>query len=288
MSLQTFKPSPKLNAVVLRYEFIDFTADPEEEYSIQVLPGFDNGFIFTFYRDKPMVIQNEEMGFQILPTTNLIPPREIPAYNYDVKNVRAIRVLFHPGVLAGIYGIPLGYFSNNLVELGSALDKKLLVVEEQLAEAATPFTQIQIIEQYLLKMLRFQKLNVSLSSFLNRLLCRHGYGHSVEQIAGKLGLSSRHLNRLLYKEVGFSATAFIRVHRFQQILKYFYQQSSISLTQVAYQFDFYDQSHFIREFKRMGDQTPGNFLKKLGRESIYVSRMEDNINAVAIETDKHL
>lgn len=69
---------------------------------------------------------------------------------------------------------------------------------------------------------------------------------SVQDMADISGYSPRHFQRICKAQTGYSPHDFLTVIRFQQ-----------ALTQDAHAY--YDQSHYIRQFKRITGLTPGSF-----------------------------
>lgn len=70
------------------------------------------------------------------------------------------------------------------------------------------------------------------------------------------GISSRHLQRLFNFYIGDTAKSFCRIVRFQNLLKI---DPSVKLTKSEksyYDFGYYDQNHFIKEFKLFYGKTP--------------------------------
>jgi AraC-like DNA-binding protein len=78
-------------------------------------------------------------------------------------------------------------------------------------------------------------------------------------LATSLKVSERYLQRAFVSRVGVSQKQFIRIMRFQQVLQSISQGDLANLTAVAYTNDFYDQSHFIREFKSFTGFVPSAF-----------------------------
>jgi AraC-like DNA-binding protein len=270
MTSLIIQPSPSLRTIVQRYGFYKFEDDPSPDASLFLLPSFDNGFMFHFYSHGPILVKNEGLDYEPLPMASLIPTIAIPTRNFEIRQVWACRVLFQPGILSALYHISFRSIRNTIFELGNGLDKDLYFLQEQLAETESFADQVHAIEAYLLRKLRFFEPNRNLFGLMNNLLIQQGYTQSVEKLAREIGLSSRQLNRLLNEQTGFSATEFIRIHRFNRVLKFFQKMPSFSLTQVAHHFDYYDQSHFIRDFRRMTDQTPGGYLKSIGKYHLLV------------------
>lgn len=76
------------------------------------------------------------------------------------------------------------------------------------------------------------------------------------------GLSPRQLRRLFEHYIGDSAKTFSQVVRFQNILRAKPSQQSLRENKLFYDNGYYDQAHFIKEFKNLYGVTPG---KAFGR-----------------------
>ncbi|MGV6831487.1 MAG: helix-turn-helix transcriptional regulator [bacterium] len=79
---------------------------------------------------------------------------------------------------------------------------------------------------------------------------------SIDQIAKTTGYSTAHLNRLFKKEYGLTLHAFLidqRIHKAKEILS---KNREITLTEIAHSVGFYDQSHFIKNFKKAYSLSP--------------------------------
>lgn len=272
MKASIFYPSKLLKSVVRRYEFYDIGNDIPSDYEIQLLPGFCTGLLFYFYRGNPIFSKSEELPSIIkVPEITFIPPTKRPAYNLEFRNLEVIRVLLYPGMLAKLYKIPAKYFMSLMVEPSDALDDSLKYLYEQIKDSQTQEGKVKKIEAYLLNRLYFESLTPNIYEKLMDLLAQKSTSTSVKTIADYLGISTRHLNRLLKEQIGFSAIEFLRIYRFHKILKTLHSSSSQSMAQLGYQFGYYDQSHFIREFKLLSDQTPKAYLNNLGKKNLVMA-----------------
>ena len=262
LSYQGISPSPQLKTIVQYYSILGFGNDHSLETVYFHPPCFENSFLFIFYQDEPIFVRNVAMGHSALPAALFIPLLSMPSLVFNIRNVRAIRVHFRPGVISSLYGISLKGLSDRMLTLGDSLDKTLHNLFEDLALTSSPREQVSLIEQYLMCKLNGTNYQEnSLFEELNGYLLKNGYTTPIKGLARKLGYSIRNFNRLLNERIGVSATEFIRIHRFKQALKYLQQSPDSSLTQIAQRLDYYDQSHFIRDFKRLAGQSPGNYLK---------------------------
>lgn len=270
-------PCHELKDIVQRFEFYEIKEDLTLDHTAIALPSFDNGLIFLFYENKPVLLKNAVVDCEPVPSATLMPTVDIPSYNLQIQKSKVIRVIFHLSALSLTLGIPMRDYRNVILDLID-LDKGWLFVQEKLAETKGPYFQKAIIEQYLIKKLFFKSRNRELFWPLHQVIIKNGYDLSVDKIAKSVGLSTRHLNRLLYEQIGFSLTEFKRVHRFCRVIHYLNQSTISTFTEIAYNFDYYDQAHFIREFKRMSNQTPSSYLKAIGKDHQLMLTAIDNLD----------
>ena len=90
--------------------------------------------------------------------------------------------------------------------------------------------------------------------------CRPDHRMSVSDLADNLGWSSRHLERRFQDLVGLSPKRVSGILRLQRVLHHAREQPDQRLTELAYQSGYYDQAHFIREFKSFAGVTPKAFF----------------------------
>jgi AraC-like DNA-binding protein len=83
---------------------------------------------------------------------------------------------------------------------------------------------------------------------------------AVEQLARQLGLSSRHLTRKFKEQIGMSPKHLCRNIRFKQVYKRIEAASHYNWADVALDFGYYDQSHFINEFKYFTGKSPETYF----------------------------
>ncbi|MDG0789415.1 helix-turn-helix transcriptional regulator [Cohnella ginsengisoli] len=73
---------------------------------------------------------------------------------------------------------------------------------------------------------------------------------SVTDLADKVNFSERHLRRAFDRELGLSPKEMLGIVRFQSVLEELYSGDYSSLTDLALQHGYYDQSHFAGAFMR--------------------------------------
>jgi AraC-like DNA-binding protein len=90
--------------------------------------------------------------------------------------------------------------------------------------------------------------------------------HSIEEIAKNIGMNTRTFNRIFYKQVGIAPVSFKKIARFRHSLKTkLFDDQFKKLTAIGYESNFYDQSYFIKMYRKLTNETPAAFFKKIGK-----------------------
>jgi AraC-like DNA-binding protein len=81
----------------------------------------------------------------------------------------------------------------------------------------------------------------------------------IDDLAFQAGLSARQLHRVFLVQVGLSPKHFCRVIRFRNSLSRVPRSGRADWARVALDCGYYDQAHFINEFRQFSGYTPGEF-----------------------------
>jgi AraC-like DNA-binding protein len=81
---------------------------------------------------------------------------------------------------------------------------------------------------------------------------------TVQGICEQTGWYYKKLERAFLQAVGYTPKYYSRIVRFNKAIRHMSKGKS-SLTSVSYLSGYYDQSHFIRDFKKFAGTTPGGF-----------------------------
>lgn len=94
------------------------------------------------------------------------------------------------------------------------------------------------------------------------LIEKHDGRIKVKEIAGILDVSIRKLERQFEEILGLPPKQFIRLVRFQKTVEKLKKlDESGKLTDIAYESGYFDQAHFIKDFKSLSGQSPFVFSK---------------------------
>lgn len=85
---------------------------------------------------------------------------------------------------------------------------------------------------------------------------------NVERLSCEFNMSYRSINRYFHNYLGISPKCYLRIVRFDKICRGLQNACHSDLMDVIYLCGYYDQSHFIREFREVMHMSPLNFLKR--------------------------
>jgi AraC-like DNA-binding protein len=133
----------------------------------------------------------------------------------------------------------------------------LLILEEQLCEASTDVKRIDIVEKFLLARIRPVEPDKMVLAAL-ALIHKSRGTIRIKELADQLNTSQSPLEKRFRQAVGTSPKKFASIVRLKLAIQM--KDSTSSLTELSYELGFYDQAHFIKEFKSFTGDTPENYF----------------------------
>lgn len=176
------------------------------------------------------------------------------------KNISAtssILVYFTEVGFAYFSKTPVNELFNQSISLDHLFDKnKIAITEEKLAIAKTDQQRINIVEQFLLSELKQVERDKLIIEAVKIIYASKG-NIKIKELNKQLCISQSPFEKRFRKLVGTSPKKFASIVRFNTVLN---QINNIkSLTDICYENNFFDQAHFIKDFKKYTDDTPENF-----------------------------
>jgi len=177
---------------------------------------------------------------------------------------------FRPGGASAFTGLPLDEVRNSVVDLDAVWTDGPRSLRDQLLEAATPFAKFRILEEALLA--HWRKVAPRHRAVLYALehFTRQPQGITVGKVTNEIGLSPRRFIEVFTGQVGMTPKMFCRVRRFQQVLNEIRHSRNVVWTDIAADCGYYDQAHFINDFKEFCGVTPGDYLEECPVEPNFV------------------
>ncbi len=182
------------------------------------------------------------------------------AFRTPGKN-RMLGIRFYPHAAAAFLNEDISLFNDNVTDLTSVIGQPVQELHKKLLDAGSTGQQIDLIESFLLKRLsQFEKKldKVKLVQAVMSELKKEDFFDNIDNVASRYGITSRYLRKIFLLHTGVTPKLYSKINRFQNSLLLIGKGGS-SLTSIAYDCGYFDQSHFIREFKSFTGNPPSSF-----------------------------
>lgn len=258
MLFREHQPALCLKPYVRYYWTLQLDLPPASHSSMRLLA---EGFEFTFNMADTIEIINCDSRVKHISASGITGPMSRPMRVRTTGAVNLFGICFHPGG-----GYPFfKYPAHEMVDQYPDADdlwgaKGRAFVDHIHNDCGTTQARIEAVNAYLTRCLKSniredvvtQKAIETIESCKGRI--------TVEQLARQLGLSSRHLTRKFKEQIGMSPKHLCRNIRFKQVYKRIEAASHYNWADVALAFGYYDQSHFINEFKYFTGKSPETYF----------------------------
>jgi AraC-like DNA-binding protein len=254
---KTYEPNIELTAFVKRY----WTLDGEKEnlpLKNTIVP--DGTMKLIFHYGDTYKHHSKSGEITTLPKCFLIGQLTEPYVIEPVGVTGSFVVQFKPNGFLPFATIPIKEMENTAVPLEKLFGQKGLEIEQRILNANTTTEKIQIIETFLIKLLAERKtIDNVVNSTIDTIYTSNGQ-FSVNEFSKSSNISRRQLARKFSDSIGLSPKQLAKIIRIQTTLKALLNQEITSLTDLAYENEYFDQAHFIKDFKEFTGLTPKEFF----------------------------
>ena len=179
--------------------------------------------------------------------------------SYGRHSMFGIRFFTHTA--ACFFDEPIEEFNDQVIDFKDIGGKEAIVLHSKLLEAKTPDERIELTEEFLRQRLlrfanRFAKINL-VNSVMHD-FSKDDFFENINSVAARYGISSRYLQKIFLTYSGLGPNLFSKIARFQRSI-HLVADKDLSLTTIAHRCGYFDQSHFIKDFKFFTGSTPSHF-----------------------------
>ena len=177
--------------------------------------------------------------------------------------VHSIGISFLPHGLYPLLKIPLSEFEDKTVDLQTAISEFSSKLEIELYPVKKTIETLAILEDCLVEFINPELiLDTSLQNLFRMLASGLENNSDLTTFCEHHGIHQKKLERIFNQYVGVSPKRFFRISRFNSMVNQIIDKKYDDFTTLAHARSFYDQSHFIKEFKRFSGSSPSLFVKE--------------------------
>jgi len=259
MDYQTFTPDSDFESFIKLYWTLNVPEDPASQKQ-RILPDGCIELIFTLGDDIKRY--TSEKHFIIQPRAMVLGQISEPFFIEPTGVVDTFAIRFYPSGFAPFTQIPIKDFANKETPISSVFGEAIAKnLESDIANATSTGERIQIVEKFLsIQMRDADVIDSILKSTIDTILLTKGRVAINEILKDELS-RRRQLERKFSQRVGISPKQLGRIIRLQETLKMLLSQPAGNLTEIAHENQYFDQSHFIKDFKEFTGVNPKEFYK---------------------------
>lgn len=244
----TYKPSAFLSKYIDRFYIFEKSANDYFELPT-VLPG--TGLELLFHIENPLSVN----GIQ-LPKAHTVCPRKMFRFDKE-KKVSFISVRFKSGAFRHFSSIAFSELNDNYYAIEHIWPKEgeeLLNILKNCVETEAKIKEIELF------------LKVAFTNYHNKKddkwdaiieeLYYNFDSNTIENMSQKANVSIRQFERGFKTQFGITAKKFQKITRFQEVIKSILLNRNSDYLDTILDLGYFDQSHFIKEFKSLTQKTP--------------------------------
>jgi AraC-like DNA-binding protein len=178
------------------------------------------------------------------------------------KPLSVLAASFKPGGGFPFFGVPADALQNAHVPLDALLGVARWGIRDGLMETGTTLAKFRILERFLLARLkehtgRSAGVRYALHAFHSASRVPH-----IASVAEEIGWTAKKFITMFRREVGLAPKVYCRVARFRKVVGALEGCDDVDWADVALSCGYFDQAHFIHDFKGFSGITPTEYLRE--------------------------
>jgi AraC-like DNA-binding protein len=255
MNYKAIQPPRQLSGYVRYFWFLEANASIQEPFVHHAF-AYSCPEIIICYKGQ------FKFNIELQPETNLVSGifGQTQTFSRVTSKVDfgVFGLYLYPHALPQLFRLPASEITDQSLDIKSLCGKEGEILEERIMLALNNDQRVKLVCDFLEARLKNEKAEYTkLFSSIN-LISGSCKAISVKALAHESFLSMRQFERRCKELSGFSPKLFLRIKRFNSVLKRAFQDSS--LTQIAIECGYYDQSHFIHDFQKFSGCNPKDYF----------------------------
>jgi AraC-like DNA-binding protein len=249
-------PDEALRPYIENYWSVSHAAGEEVELRVEVFVDARADLIFNF--EAPY--RREIIGGAVatIGESNLDAQRLVPIRIAQRGEVRIVGVRFQLGGLGPFTRDRLDRWSGITPAPELVFGPAIRELEERLSRTSELADAAAMLDDFFLARLRRTAAQGTFERALEALAQSDGR-MSVAEVAETVSSSPRYVERLFARALGFPPKTVARVLRFQHALRSLMADPGVSLAEVASGSGYFDQAHFVRDFRSFSGGVPRGY-----------------------------
>ncbi len=255
MAIVTIEPPNELKQVIRQFWYTSVGNSNENTETYKILPDGAPGLIFQHSNGNSSVFDKDHSR---LPTSFVYGQITNTCINHIEGTPFILGVNFQASALRTLFSINASELTNSFINTEYFLSKQF---NDQLLNTSNPHNIIQLLSEKLSQHLSKHKKDKIIDESIFQIMQKTIEIDS-KILSSYFNISRRQFQRRFKESVGVSPETYLRIIKFQKSIHLLRNKQYDKLSDISYEFNYADQSHFNREFKMFSGFKPKEFLKK--------------------------
>lgn len=252
------QPSKKLKPYIKQYWALDHILANREKYTQRIIPSGLTELILYLGHKPEAHTENRSLEDHFL-----LNGQQNDYYDILISESLSIfSILFTPHGISQFFSLPINELQNNSVPLKYVNKKLYGELESKLSKEISFLEKVSIVESCLIKLLKNNSKEYEfkrITSTIQDIQLAKG-NIDIGTLASNACLSRKQFERIFTEYIGISPKQYLKIIRLQATIYFKSKNEKSTLTELAYENGYYDQSHFINDFKILTGLTPKQFF----------------------------
>lgn len=181
-----------------------------------------------------------------------------PTIYESEKDATIISVQFQNGGLKALLGIPSDEFSHQVIDADLILPQELPQLRIKIIAQKRLIDKIKVLKEFFETKIKKEPNHLLLSHYIARSMCFQNL--NLAQTIHQVGYSQKHTIKIFKSHYGVSPKQYQKRFRFNKAIQLLHHSTQVNYADIALQCHYYDQAHFINDFKSFAFKSPKEYF----------------------------
>ena len=169
---------------------------------------------------------------------------------------------FRKGMAYPFFPLPMNEMSDRVVDADLLWGNQFALLTEQLFGIKEIDVKLQTVENFLRKHFQSKLVLHPAVEYAVTEIVRRPDQINLARVSESIGYSPKHFISIFRQQVGIAPKAYLKIIRFQKAISEIEQRKQANWANISQDCGFYDQAHFINDFKFFSGFTPGEYVRR--------------------------
>jgi len=253
MEYVKINPANEISHTIEAYAFLRI--EQPKSFTDTFFPNGKPAIVLHF--KSPFYFRNINGHWEPIPAVSFIGFQSVPVSLKNNGVVDSVTVLLHPYSLYNLFQIKLERLSN-LMDATQFIPLELV---KELANVSETKTRVELLDNFFSEILKAYNPDNDIFKAICDFIVLHKGHIERKDLSDIFSLSENYIHKLFIKKMGISFKPYSRIVRVTNIIAEVYSTNNGDWIELLMKYGYFDQAHFIKDFKSITGKTPQQYYK---------------------------